>query len=277
LTTVVNATNNWWGDASGPYHATYNTCGAGNAVVGPVNISPYLDGVGGSAVELPIANITNSPNTYYCTIQDAINAATAGDEIKIMVTSYTEPSQIDINKSISLIGSGAASTTLMPGVNTTVGGNVKSEAFIYVDPLATVIIKDLTIDCAGKQVNHAVQSRGALTVENTNIQNVKYGTYNGRGIVFYGGTTGNLVKNVSMSNIERIGVHVRGNVTTPNPVVAIQNMTYTGKGTGNWLDYAIEFGGGGKGTVDNLNAQLCKGVATLDQLVGFRYRPNLYR
>ena len=125
-------------------------------------------------------------------------------------------------------------------------------------------MKNFTIDCAGQQVNHAIQSRGALDIEDCVIQNVKWGTYNGRGIVYYGGTTNNLVKNVSMTNMERIGVHVRGNVMSPNPVVSIQNFTFTGKGPGDWLDYGIEFGGGGAGSVDNANISNCKGIASTD-------------
>jgi len=44
--TIIDATNNWWGDASGPYHATTNPDGFGNAVSNYVNFgswstSPY--------------------------------------------------------------------------------------------------------------------------------------------------------------------------------------------------------------------------------------------
>jgi hypothetical protein len=38
----VNAVSNWWGDATGPYNATTNTLGLGNAVDANVIYSPYL-------------------------------------------------------------------------------------------------------------------------------------------------------------------------------------------------------------------------------------------
>ncbi len=190
--------------------------------------------------------------------------AQSSDVINVAAGTYIEPAQLDINKNLTLLGVSAATTIVKPGFNTTVGGNVKSESFIYIDPLATVVMKNFTIDCAGQQVNHAIQSRGALDIEDCVLQNVKWGTYNGRGIVFFGGTTNNLVKNVSMTNMERIGVHVRGNVMSPNPVVSIQNFTFTGKGPGDWLDYGIEFGGGGAGSVDNANISNCKGIASVD-------------
>jgi len=39
---IVNAENNWWGDASGPYHATSNPSGLGNAVSDYVDFDPWL-------------------------------------------------------------------------------------------------------------------------------------------------------------------------------------------------------------------------------------------
>jgi parallel beta-helix repeat protein len=39
---AVNATNNWWGDASGPYNETLNPDGTGNAVSANVTFDPWL-------------------------------------------------------------------------------------------------------------------------------------------------------------------------------------------------------------------------------------------
>jgi parallel beta-helix repeat protein len=40
----IDATNNWWGDPSGPWHATDNPQGLGGSVVGNVNFGPwYID------------------------------------------------------------------------------------------------------------------------------------------------------------------------------------------------------------------------------------------
>jgi hypothetical protein len=190
-------------------------------------------------------------------IQEGINMV-SGSTVNVAAGTYIEPAQLVINKNINLLGASAATTFLKPGFNTTNGGNVQSEAFIYVDPTTTaVVMKNFTIDCSGKNVHHAIQSRGALDIEDCIIQNVKYTDYAGRGIVYYGGNSGNLVKNVSFNNIERIGVHIRGNVMSPNPIVNIDHMTYVGKGPGTWLDYAVEFGAGGQGTVEYLNASNC--------------------
>jgi len=39
----VDAVNNWWGDASGPYNPTQNPSGLGNAISNNINFTPWLD------------------------------------------------------------------------------------------------------------------------------------------------------------------------------------------------------------------------------------------
>ena len=234
------------------------------AVIEDQRVSPAVLSV--VYVDASTAYTTDLGGKYhpFSTIQPAITRVVSGGKILVAAGTYVEPVQVDINKNVTILGAGAATTIVKPGFSTTLGGNVKSEAFIYIDPAATVVIKNFTFDCLGQQVNHAIQSRGALDIQDCVVKNVKHGTYMGRGIVYFGGTTNNLVKNVSMTNIERIGVHIRGNVMSPNPIVNVENFTYTGKGVGDWLDYGIEFGGGGGGAVKNANITNCKGVASVD-------------
>ncbi len=196
------------------------------------------------------------------TIQKAVTSSIAGDVINVAAGTYTETGQIDLNKNLTLIGAAAATTIIKPSVPSAVGGNVKAASFIYIDETATVIFKKFTVDCDGKQINHAIQSRGTLTVDDCIIKNVQYTGFDGRGIVLFKGT--GTISNTTLINIGRIGIHVRGNVESPNPIGTIQNVTYTGKGVGDWLDYGVEFGGGGTGTVTALTCSDCKGVALSD-------------
>jgi hypothetical protein len=39
---TVNAENNWWGDATGPYHGTTNPSGLGDQVSDDVDYDPWL-------------------------------------------------------------------------------------------------------------------------------------------------------------------------------------------------------------------------------------------
>jgi len=212
--------------------------------------------------DLPANGFYNVAGIYTAIQRYSVNrAAQNGDLVQVLPGTYVEgTSPFAINVSISLIGASKTNTFLKPASNTTAGGNVSSESFVYIAPGANVVMKNFTVDCIGKQVNHAIQVRGSLDIEDCDIKNVKYDTYAGRGIVFYTGS--NIVKNVNFTNIERIGIHVRGAVLTPPPTASIQNVIYTGKGNAvPCLDYAVEIGGGGGATIDNLDASNCTGLA----------------
>jgi len=45
LDVSIDATNNWWGDASGPYHTTENPTGTGDPVSDDVDFDPWLTGL----------------------------------------------------------------------------------------------------------------------------------------------------------------------------------------------------------------------------------------
>jgi len=54
---VVNASNNWWGDESGPYNPTTNPNGTGGRVDGVVVYDPFLTSQDPDAPILPVKNI----------------------------------------------------------------------------------------------------------------------------------------------------------------------------------------------------------------------------
>ena len=102
-------------------------------------------------------------------------------------------------------------------------------------------------------------------ITNCTIKNIRgpAGSYNGRGITFLSGLA-NTVDQCDFSNIFRIGVHVRGGYGATLPVATITDCTYTGKGTGDWLDYAVEVGGGPQATISNNTISNNLGVASSD-------------
>jgi hypothetical protein len=102
---VLDFKNTWWGDASGPYHATTNTDGLGNAVSNNVTYDPWWTDsnmlmMGSNS---PVINTTQS--TVYSTIQSAINDADPGDMINVAAGTYTE--DVLIIKPLTLIGANA--------------------------------------------------------------------------------------------------------------------------------------------------------------------------
>ena len=107
----INATSNWWGNDSGPYHPTLNPTGKGDNVTDNVIFEPwirepiiwYIDddapGGGDGSLEHPFNQI-----------QDAINASFDGDTIRVFEGNYIE--NVRVNKSVSLIGNGSEVTII---------------------------------------------------------------------------------------------------------------------------------------------------------------------
>jgi len=63
---IINAINNWWGDATGPYHPTANPGGLGDAVSDYVDFDPWLTGPG--VAEQPIVKPVETRQTLAATI-----------------------------------------------------------------------------------------------------------------------------------------------------------------------------------------------------------------
>jgi hypothetical protein len=283
---LVNAQNNWWGDASGPSGAG---AGSGAAVTPYVDFFPWLlssDDCGNITQVAPdyVVNddwaglpdwsiVTVGGIDYYIslnafdTIQEAVAAASDGNNISVLAGTYFEAGQIVISKNLQIAGADKTSTIIKPNHNTTVGGNVSSESWIYVPAGKSLSLKNVTLDGTdldGNQrtMSHAIQSRGQLDVQNCVIRNINAGQYFGRGIVLFAGTGD--IKNCEFYNIQRIGIHVRGHVEPTDPVANIEGCKYVGKGDGDWLDYGVEFGGGGSGKVTDSDISNCIGVASVD-------------
>jgi len=110
----VDATNNWWGDASGPTHAT-NSGGSGDAVSNNVAYSPWL---GATKDATPMTFIVDDvgPEPVAGYIQTAINAASAGDTINVAAGKY-DGFNVPVGKDNLTIQSisGAEVTTIVLG------------------------------------------------------------------------------------------------------------------------------------------------------------------
>jgi hypothetical protein len=86
---VVDAVENCWGDATGPYHPVTNPGGLGSQVSDYVAYYPwYLDCTLTTLVYKPVHNVTL--DAYYDTIQEAIDAARNGDIIEVAAGTFTD-------------------------------------------------------------------------------------------------------------------------------------------------------------------------------------------
>lgn len=258
----VNATSNWWGDNLGPAGAGYGT---GDTVSQNVLLCPWLDDAfdatpdPGMAVG-PIHNI--SSGEYFCTIQEAVTAANAGNTIKIEVADFTEPSQIIIDKNLNLVGVDKASSTLRPGTDTGNAGDAR--AFILVNANVDFNLSNMTIDGTGKLVYQAIRNKGEGAVDNVQFTEIKYKEsgpdYSGVAIAAFG--TGPVdVSNSMFNEIGRIGILYFGTGVSTS---TFSGNTYTGKGVGDWLDYGLDISAGAVVNVTNNTVTGNRGIASTD-------------
>ena len=97
----IDAILNYWGDVSGPYHATTNTGGQGNAVSDHVDYNPWHQDE--EFVSLSDGTVHNeTQDKYYHSIQTAIDEADAGDVIQVAAGLYFE--EVQVKKSVILRG-----------------------------------------------------------------------------------------------------------------------------------------------------------------------------
>ena len=129
---VVNATLNFWGHESGPYHPTGNSAGKGDNVSDKVEFMPWLTDKYEESPKTPTTlyvyaaaphggngSLTSPLNT----IQSAISAARAGvsmPRVTIFVWEGIYHENVVVNKTLSLIGNGSKESIIDGGDGGTV-------------------------------------------------------------------------------------------------------------------------------------------------------------
>ncbi len=259
---VVDGTCNWWN--------TMDLTTISGMIVGPVTASPFLtDGTDGMAAigfqpsgacdgEFPILNATR--NLYFTTIQNAIDDdnTQAGDIIEILPNDFTEPAQVNVYKSITLMGQGKLVTTLRPGVST--GNSGDARGFILVQSGIEFHLEDLTLNGDGFDIYQGIRQKGFGTIDNVYFTKIQYPGYGGVALAAFG--TGNVhVTNSMFDQIGRIGVLYFGTGISGSNFT---DNTYTGKGAGDWLDYALDISAGAVVNASENTISGNRGVASSD-------------
>jgi hypothetical protein len=261
---TLNASGNWWGSTSG-------TAIAG-LTVGTVDFTPYLDS--GTDTDLNTPGFQGDFSTLHVTalgaqtgstgrIQEGINLVSGGT-VYVHGGPYTEGPQILVNKNVTVIGDGMAATVLQPAGDT--GNSGDSKGWWLVQPGMTFNLSQMTLNGAGHLVYQAIRSYGLATIDHVHFTQIQYNAsgpdYAGFGVVgFDNGVTAAAlnVSNCQLDNIGREGVFYFGNTTG-----TCSGNSYTGKGPGNWLDYAVEVGGGAQAVITGNNITGNTGVASVD-------------
>jgi hypothetical protein len=189
-------------------------------------------------------------------IQEALAKSTSGDKIYIGAGTFIEDGQIVIDKDISIIGDNKNRTTIKPNNDT--GSSGDSRGWILVEDGKEFNLKRVTLDGEGKKVYQAIRSYGSGMINNNIIKNIKHSQYTGVGIVVMGNYN-MTIKNNRLENIERIGVMAFGPGVTNTKIV---KNTYIGKGPGDYLDYAVEVGGGARSVIKDNDFSRCGSSTT---------------
>jgi hypothetical protein len=268
---TLDTTGNWWGNVLGPYNATNNSDGTGAPVSDDVAYSPWL-GIGtdtsGDRGFQPVHPMTWEVEPHVCLpvgcIQQAVNLASGGDTIQVKAGTYVEPGQIVIGENLTIAGAGASTTVVKPAGDTGSSGDAKG--WFLVNDGVTLDLSGLTLDGTGRKVSQAIRHLGQGTISDCAFKNIKFEesgpSYAGMAVVVFGEPAMNVdVTGCTFSGIGRIGVLYFGSGVTDS---TFSGNTYTGKGPGNWLDYAVEVGGGAHATITGNTISGNTGVASSD-------------
>ena len=187
---TVDATNNWWGDASGP---SGEGPGTGDAVSDNVLFCPWLTApkddpmVGTDGF---VTNISDVPMTTYCTIQDAVDAADSGEVIEISARTYEE--RVTIDKSLTLQGATADKEMyVLDGTNLAIGGSgINIIANVTDVTITNLTVQNYTSNNTATQAGISAQgSNNNLTVQNVKVDN----NLGGRGGLYANGPVDNVL------------------------------------------------------------------------------------
>ena len=198
------------------------------------------------------------------TLEDAIAASSSGDRIEIIATTLeTGPDQIVIEHDLEINGD---QTILQATADTGASGSDDSRGWFLVNEGVNLDMSGLTLDGNGHNIWQGIRHRGNGTIDDVQFLDIAYQEvgggqpYAGTAVAVFGSSSDVHVTNSSFEGIGRVGVLFFGNGVSGS----FDNNTYTGKGAGDHLDYALDISAGASIFVNNNTVSENRGVASSD-------------
>ncbi len=262
-TGTLDARENWWGDSAGP------TLRTGVGVTDHVLYDPWWGNENMDDLESDIYVVNDTQDTYYTTIQAAIDAANANDILEIPAGTYNlaamggniwEP--VSVTKPLTLIGAGSDLTILDATGSTdqcdVVGiraSNVNLEGFTikngtyglripgfgYSSSLSGLTLEDLVVT---QNRQSGVVMDGAGSITNISFLDCAFDNNGGRGLYT---APGKVVSTISLEDCSACyntnsGLHFQG--TQSSVTITGGNYSYNkgltspaSYGSGIWFEY----------------------------------------
>ncbi len=204
-----------------------------------------------------------NPVSTDSSIQRGIDAALAGNTINVEAGTYTDSAQIVVDKDLAIIGEGKTATIFTKNFDTAASGDARG--WWLVNDGVSLELSDVAFDGSGNLTWQAIRHKGAGTIDNVAFTEIKFQesgpSYAGTAVAYFPTAGGNLdVTNSMFSEIGRQGVLYFGTGVTG----MFKDNMYTGKGAGDWLDYAVEVGAGAKIDIIGSTISGNLGVASSD-------------
>ena len=196
-------------------------------------------------------------------LKPAVTAVPGGTTIYLLAGTYVESGQIEIDKDITIVGADKATTIINTDQDT--GSSGDARGWFLVTAAGSLDLSGVTLDGSGYKVYQAIRDMGTgSTISDVAFTEIKFNesgpTYSGVAIAAFGSGPVN-VSNSMFSEIGRIGILYYGSGVSGS---TFDGNSYTGKGTGDFLDYALDISAGVVVNVTNNNVSGNKGVASSD-------------
>ncbi|MCB0046451.1 MAG: right-handed parallel beta-helix repeat-containing protein [Caldilineaceae bacterium] len=182
------------------------------------------------------------------------------NEINVLAGDYEE--EVLIDRDVIVQGDSQATTIIHPTMDT--GSSGDARAWWLVDSGVNLTLQRMTFDGTGYKVWQVLRHKGSGTIDDVAFTQIKFNeggpSYAGTAVSVFG--AGNVdVTNSTFTEIGRIGVQYYGAGITGS---TYSDNSYTGKGDGDFLDYALDIGAGAVVIVDNNTISENRGVASSD-------------